>query len=175
MNKQKVKIMSVVAILFFLGFSTQTYSQMCCNNSNWNYNSGLHWWNSNTPEKYALSSDQVTKINSIRSSSSEKISVMQNKLIPLRLEYRKINLSSDYDINKLKSVRKEIRDLEDKISDVKLETKDQIKKVLSKEQLNYFNNDQYRWWNMADNCWYSGKSNMNYGGHHRMRSNHGCW
>jgi hypothetical protein len=64
------------------------------------------------------------------------------------------------DIQKSKSLRSKIRDKEGKIEGINLDTQGQIKKILNKVQLQYFNNNQYDWWEMDENCWHSNKKVM---------------
>jgi len=175
MIKKNVKLVFALAIIGFLGISSQAFSQNYCYYDNWSNDAGMQWWNNDIPTEYALTADQISKVNVIRANSSEKILPLQNELQSLRMEFRGYNSNSDADAKELKSYRNKIRNLEDKISDINLDTQAQIKKMLSKEQLKYFNDGGYGWWDMADNYWHSDHNMMTSSGEQgMMMRNHGC-
>ena len=58
-------------------------------------------------------------------------------------------MRSDAEIGKIKSYRKNINNLSDKIEDLRLEARSEINKVLTKEQRAYFG-DNYGRWDMND-------------------------
>ena len=174
MIRKNVKAVIAMAILSLAGLSSQAFSQNYCNYDNWTSSAGMQWWNNDIPTEYALSTDQISKINDVRANSSEKILPLQNELKSLRMEFRGYNSNSDADIQKIKSYRNKIHNLEDKISDINLDTRVQIKKMLSKEQLTYFNDGGYGWWNMADNCWHSNQNMMLSGERRMTMRGHGC-
>jgi Spy/CpxP family protein refolding chaperone len=106
------------------------------------------WWsNSNIPDKYQLSPEQITKIREIRSQYDDEIIPLQRELRSLRIEARGYASRSDAEIGKIKSYRKDINNLDDKIEDLRLEARAEINKVLTKEQRAYFG-DNFGWWNM---------------------------
>ena len=160
MIKKNVTLALSLLLIGLVTVSTQALSQNYNCYDNWTSSADMNWWNNDIPSEYALSTNQVEKINEIRATSNEKILPLQNELLSLRTEYRNYNSTTDVDVQKIKSVRKNIRDLEDKISDINLDTKVQIKKILTKEQLKYFDDGGYGWWNMDDNCWHSNHSKM---------------
>jgi Spy/CpxP family protein refolding chaperone len=174
MKTGKLKWMFLLAGLIALSASQVSAQPHCCN-SNWSANADAQWWNYNTPAEYALSAEQITEINKLRKNSNEKILPLENELRSLRIEYRAANSNPELDVKKLKSLRSNIRDKEEKIEDINLETKVQVKKLFNKEQLAYFNNNQYNWWDMAENCWYSGNMGMNSRKQMMMSSRNHCW
>ncbi len=108
------------------------------------------WWsNSNVPSKYQLSPEQITKTREIRSQYDDEIIPLQRELRSLRMEARGYALRSDAEIGKIKSYRKNINNLSDKIEDLRLEARSEINKVLTKEQRAYFG-DNYGRWDMND-------------------------
>ncbi len=153
MLKKNVKLVFTVVLIGLIGFSSQTFAQDYYSYDSWSGDAGMQWWNNNVPQEYALSSNQITKINKIRAKSNKKILPLQNELRSLRMRYDRYGSGSD--IQKIKSNRNKIRVLEAKISGINLATRVRIQKVLGKTQLTYFNNGGYGWWNMADDCWYS--------------------
>ncbi|MHB8906952.1 MAG: Spy/CpxP family protein refolding chaperone [Melioribacteraceae bacterium] len=106
------------------------------------------WWsNSNVPAKYQLSPEQITKIREIRSQYDDEIIPLQRELRSLRMEARGYASRSDAEVGKIKSYRKDINNLNDKIEDLRLNAKAEINKVLTKEQRVYFG-DNFGWWDM---------------------------
>lgn len=170
MLKKNVKLIFAVVLISLIGFSSQTFAQDYYPYDNWSENVDMQWWNNNVPREYALSSNQIAKVNDIRAKSSKKILPLQNKLYSLRSKLRGYNR---YDIQALRSYRNKISRLGNKISDINLATRVQVQKVLGKNQLTYFNNGGYGWWDMADDCWYS-PNTASYGadGRNRMRRYH---
>ncbi len=165
MLKKNVKLVFAVVLMSFIGFSSQTFAQDYYSYDNWSRDAGMQWWNGDVPQEYALSSSQIAKINDIRAKSSKKILPLQNKLYSLRS--RRLG-HNGYDTQELQSYRNKIGRLESKISEINLATRVKLQKVLGNNQLTYFNNGGYGWWNMADDCWYS-PNTMSYGSYGRDR------
>jgi hypothetical protein len=159
MKTRNFKLTFLLAGVIALSLS-QVMAQPHCCNSNWSTNADAQWWNNHTPTEYALSAEQITRINKLRKNSYEKKLPIENELRRLRMEYQVTNSNPELDVKKAKALRTSIRDKENKINDINLETKLQIKKLLYKKQLTYFNNSQYTWWDMAENCWYTGNREM---------------
>jgi Spy/CpxP family protein refolding chaperone len=174
MKTGKLKWMFLLAGLIALSVSQVSAQPHCCN-SNWSANADAQWWNNNTPAEYALSAEQITEINKLRKNSYEKKLPIENELRSLRMEYRAANSNPELDVKKVKSLRSTIRDKEEKIEDINLETKVKVKKLLSEKQLTYFNNNNYRWWDMSENCWYSGNMGMNSHRKMMMSRRGNCW
>lgn len=78
----------------------------------------------------------------------------------MRIEYRGYSSRYDAGTGKIKSYRKQIRNLEDKIDDLRLDARGEINKILTKEQRLYFNNGNYGWWDAGRNWWHSGGHGM---------------
>ena len=104
-------------------------------------------WNNNMPQKYQLSADQMTNIRDIRSQYDDQIFPLQRELRSLRMEARGYESRSDAEIGKIKSYRKDINNLGDKIEYLRLEARAEVNKVLTKEQRAYFG-DNFGWWDM---------------------------
>ncbi|MGK7396607.1 MAG: hypothetical protein ACNS62_18660, partial [Candidatus Cyclobacteriaceae bacterium M3_2C_046] len=113
--------------------------------------------------------------NELRKNSYEKKLPIENELRSLRMEYRAANSNPELDVKKVKSLRSTIRDKEEKIEDINLETKVQVKKLLSEKQLTYFNNNNYSWWDISENCWYSGNMGMDSRKQMMMSHRNNCW
>lgn len=169
MLKKNVKLVFAVVLMSLIGFSSQTFAQNYSHLDNWSRDAGMDWWNYDVPPEYSMTTKQIAKINNIRAKSSKKILPLQNKLYTLRGNLRGHN---GYDVQELRSYRNKISRLENKISEINMATRVQIQKVLGKNQLTYFNNGGYGWWDMADDCWYSPNTSYygTYGrGRDRMR------
>src|SRR3989337_1744901 len=104
-------------------------------------------WNDNVPQKYQLSADQMTSIRDLRSEYADQIIPLQRKLRSLRMEARGYASRSDAEIGKIKSYRKDINNLGDKIEYLRLETRAEVNKVLTKEQRAYLG-DNFGWGDM---------------------------
>ena len=168
----------IVAAFVVVSFAvTPAFSRDCCYWDNWNASTDAAWWNYNVPAQYSLTAEQITTINGIRTKYNEKILPLQNELHALRIESRGYSSRPDADINKIKSYRKQIRKLEDKIDDLRLDARNKINKVLTKEQRLYFNNGNYGWWDADRGWWHSGGGMMGSGRMGRMMDMGGgrCW
>ncbi|MEE4198690.1 MAG: hypothetical protein V2I54_13710 [Bacteroidales bacterium] len=163
----------LTGLIIFL--ASQAMAQHHCCNSNWSAKADAQWWNYNTPVEYALTTKQITKINQLRKISYEKKLPIENELRSLRMEYQAANSNPDLDVQKLKSLRSSIRDKEEEIDNINLETKVQVRKLLTEKQLTYFNNNNYSWWDMSENCWRSGNMGMNSHRKMMMSQRNRCW
>lgn len=155
--------------------ASQAMAQPHCYNSKWSATADAQWWNYNTPAEYALSAEQIMEINKLRKNNYEKKLPIENELRSLRMEYQAANSNPDLDVKKVKSLRSSIRFKEEKIEDINLETKVQVKELLTEKQLTYFNNNNYSWWDMSENCWYAGNMDMNSRRQMMMSFPNNCW
>jgi Spy/CpxP family protein refolding chaperone len=174
MLTNKLKMVFALAIISMVTLSAQAFSQDYCYYDNWTRDAGAQWWNSNVPAQYALSAEQTTNINDIRTKTSEKVLPLQNELRALRIESHGYNSNPNADIEKIKSYRNKTRNLEDKISDHQLDARGKINKLLTKEQRLYLNDGGYGWWDMDDNWWHSNHRGMSGNRGHRMMNRRGC-
>lgn len=136
-------------IMLFSSFTSSVNAQgwnnrNCMGGMNWN---GGWQWNNDVPQKYQLSADQITRIRDLRSQYDDEIIPLQRELHSLRMEARGYASRSDAEIGKIKSYRKDINNLGDKIEDLRLEARTEVNKVLTKEQRVYFG-DNFGWWDM---------------------------
>jgi len=179
MLRKKIKIWVAPLVILAIGIimATKTFSQNYCNYDNWTGNAGAQWWNSNIPTEVALSAEQIANISDIRTKTSGKLLPRQRELQSLRIEYHGYNANPNAEIQKIKSYRSKIRDLEEKISYLQLDARGKINKILTKEQRLYFNNGGYGWWDSGDNWWHSCNSNHWMSGQqgHWMKKRHGCY
>lgn len=175
MKTKRLKLTTFLVAATFVFITSQAIGQPNCCNPKWSVNADTQWWNYNTPAEYALTAEQISEINKLRKESNEKTLTIENELRTLRMEYRAANSESNLDVEKVKSLRSNIRDKEEKIEDINLKTKVQIKKLLNEKQLAYFNNNQYNWWDMGENCWYNGKMGMSHGKQAMRSGRSRCW
>ena len=174
----KLKMLFTFAVLGLFALASQSFSQGNCYWDNWQTNAGSSRWNNNVPAQYVLTAEQITQIGKIRTKYNEKILPLQNELRALRIEFRGYDSRYDAETGKIKSYRKQIRDIEDKIYDLRLDARGKISKVLTKEQRLYFNDGKYGWWDSEQGWWHSGGHDMmNSGRMGRMmgRSGNSCW
>ena len=170
--------LAVAVVITAVAFAASpVFSHGDCYWDNWNSNADAAWWNNSVPTQYALTAEQITTINGIRTKVNEKILPRQNELRALRIESRGYSSRPDADINKIKSYRKQIRNLEGKIDDLRLDARGKINKALTKEQRQYFNNGNYGWWDADQNWWHGGRGMMRSGRMDRKMDMDGgrCW
>ncbi len=154
MSKKKFVLSALIlgAAAVPLFFSSSAFAQW------WGYGMGGHYgmlgsyrgtgmmgWNQNVPEKYWLTAQQIDNVRQIRSDYGDKIVPLQQRLYSLRIEARGYASDPDADLGKIRDYREEIRGLEGKIDDLRLDARGEINKVLTKEQRVYFS-DNFDWW-----------------------------
>ncbi len=150
-HKKLALIVSLIGTIIFFSSLTSSVNAQGWNNRNC-MGGGMNWgdgwqWNSNVPQKYQLSADQMTTVRDIRSQYDDQIFPLQRELRSLRIEARGYESRSDVEIGKIKSYRKDINNLSGRLDDLRLEAKGEINKILSKEQRAYFGNN-FGWWDM---------------------------
>ena len=140
-----------IVFMGLIGFSSPAMAQGY-SFDNWSENAGAQWWNRDVPGEFALTGDQIAKINKIRAKSRSKILPLQKKLVSLQSKRRAYN---GYDNRQFLSYKMKIDQLENKIREINLETRLAVRNVLGQHQLAYFDDGRYGWWDSADDCWYS--------------------
>ncbi len=145
-----------------LTISTLAFSQGMRYWNDWDRGAGSGWWNNGISSQYALSSDQIQKINNIRLKYNQKILPLQNELDSVLYEARSYSLTPNADTNRIKSYNRKSRDLEGKVADIRIDMQSDINKLLTAEQRLNFNNGGYGWWDMDRDWWYGG-SGIGYG------------
>lgn len=160
LQSKSSKLLVAVAVIGMLAFATQGFSQGYCYWDNWKMGAGSGWWNNNVPTQYALSAEQITKINDIRAKYSKKILPLQNELRSLRIESRGYSSRYNADVDKIKDFRNNERKLEARIDDYRLDMRKDIGKLLTEEQRVYFNEGGYGWWDTDGNWWHEGSHGM---------------
>jgi len=150
-NQKFFSVLGLTVLSLILIFSL-AYSQGrgMHGNGKWLSADNPEWWNANVPQQYWLSSDQISKIVTIRKKYDDKIQPLRQQLRDLKVEARKYSIQPDADIKKIKDYRKKIRNLQDKIDDLRLNARAEINKVLTKDQRAYFSSYAFgNWWNMG--------------------------
>jgi len=161
-HKKFALIVSLIGIIMLVSSFTSSVNAQGWNNRNCmgGMNRDDGWkWNNDVPQKYQLSADQKKSIGDIRSAYGDQIVPLQKELGTLRIEANGYASRSDAEIGKIKSYRKDIHNLDDKIADLRLEAKAEINKVLTKEQRAYFD-DNFVWGDMAGNMMNNMDCNM---------------
>lgn len=163
------------------------------NSSNHTYDSS--YWNSNVPEKYWLSDEQISQADKIKTEYDDLIQPEIEKLNSVRDDFSAYQQQDEISRGRIKEYQSELRDIEDNIYSLKMEAAGKIRMILSKVQRPYYNNYVYNDW-CDDWGWnYSGYMDygmrdydgyMDYGwgcgymgsgmrSHGRMYSRGGCW
>lgn len=161
----------VVSLMIFSGSGhAQMFGRCPMSGGNW------HGWSArNVPEQYRLSEEQQAKIDQIHAKFDEKLLPLRKELTAKRLEWRAYISRDDASPEKIKAYRKEIRDLQDKIDDLRLDAKTEINQVLTKEQRAYFGN-RYDLWGMAHgHDGFCPMMNEDWSWDSSMMRGHDCW
>jgi len=140
-----------IVLLGLIGFSSPTMAQSYPFD-NWSENAGMQWWNRDIPQEYALTKNQIARINKIRTKSMNKILPLQKKLVSLQAKQRRYN---GYNNQQFLAYKIKIDELKNKIMTINRETRLVVQNILGQEQQAYFNNGGYGWWDSDDGCWYS--------------------
>ncbi|NOZ62554.1 MAG: hypothetical protein GXO74_12855 [Calditrichaeota bacterium] len=174
MVRNKAKPAFLLAVISLIALFSSVFSQAGCPFDKWQKNASAQWWNSNVPVKYALAAKEVKELNKIRNKNSKKIIPLQEELQILKIEFGRYLGQSEIDIREIKSFRKKIFHLEEKILKLQLETRDKIAKILTKKQKRYFYNGGYGWWDKETNWWHSKSQNKSGSRGHKRIDPHGC-
>lgn len=153
------------------------------------------YWNSNVPEKYWLSDEQISQANKIKTEYDDLIQPEIEKLNSVRDDFSAYQQQDEISRGRIKEYQSELRDIEDNIYSLKMEAAGKIRMILSKVQRPYYNNYVYNNW--CDDWGWNYGGYMNYGmrdydgymdyswgcdymgsgmrSHGRMYSRGGCW
>ena len=181
----------IAALLVSLTLFAQNQSKK---NNSMNHTYDSSWWNSNIPEKYRLSDDQINQANKIRTEYNSLIQPEIEKLNSMRGDFSDYRRQDDISSKRIREYQKQLRDIEDNIYSLKVEAAGKIRNVLSKSQKPYYNNYIYNDWcydwgwnytgymghGMKDegymDCgWGWGSMGSRMRNHGRMNSRSGCW
>ncbi len=185
----------IAAVIAILSVSLVLFAQehpKKNNSTNHTYDSS--YWNSNVPEKYWLSGDQINQVNKIRTEYDDLIQPKIEKLNSVRNDFYNYQQQDEISSKRIREYQTELRGIEDNIYSLKMEAASKIRNVFSKSQRPYYNNYVYNdwcddWgWNYSgymdygmrdhgymDCGWglgYMGSGMRSYG---RMYSRGGCW
>ncbi len=107
----------------------------------WSYNSS-DWCNTNVPIKYRLTTKQMSSILYLQSKYDEIIRPEIEKLRTLRRDIK--NLNAESADNKSMDIQR----LEEKLFELRLEARIEIRSILSPKQITYFDDFIFsNWWN----------------------------
>ncbi len=137
-KNKKWQVISLVLIGLFL--FTAGASAQC---GMWRMN--RHGYGPVIQEKYPLTATQQQKIDEIHTKYDEKILPLERELYSKRLELQAYASSPDATAENIKTLRKEIRNLEGKIEDLKVDARAEAAKVLTREQREYYGNTISFW------------------------------
>ncbi len=170
-------------------------------NNSQNYTYDSSYWNTNVPEKYWLSDDQVNQVNKIKTEYDRRIQPEIEKLNSVRGEFSAYRQQDEISSKRIKEYQTRLRDIEDNIYSLKMEAASKIRNVFGKGQRPYYNNNVFNDW--CDDWGWNYSGYMNYGmrdhsqrdgfpgymdcgwgwgdmgsgmrGHDRMYNRGGCW
>ena len=147
-RNKKWAVISLVLIGLFL-ITAGAYAQCGMWKSNRN------WAGPMIPDRYRLDETQQQKIDEIHTKYDDKILPLQRELHSKSLELEAYKSRPDATAGKIKAFGKEIRNLEGKIDDLRVDAQAEAAKVLTKEQREYFG-DTFSFWSMGsgwhDDC-----------------------
>lgn len=143
-RKNRKWVLVLVALVGLVGLAGGLYAHWGMTGSSYRYGPG-----SLAPERYRLTEEQWRKIDDIHARYNEKILPLERKLSSKRLELKAYASGPEPTPEKIKAYYKEIRDLEGKIEDLKVDAHAEIAKVLTREQRDYFG-DIYTFWDIGD-------------------------
>ena len=107
----------------------------------WSYNSS-DWCNTNVPIKYRLTTKQMSSILYLQSKYDEILLPEIEKLKTLRKDIKNLNAES------ADNRSKKIQRLEEKLFELRLEARIEIRNILSPKQITYFDDFIFsKWWN----------------------------
>ncbi len=139
------------------GVKRHSYKEKEAFFDNWSPEARVHWWNRGVPPVYALTANQVSRLNAIRAAHRAKINPVQRKLKNLRMAFHGMDVKTRANLKKLGMNKAKIRLLEDEIVEISRNTEEHIKRLLNPQQAEYLNRNGYGWWNAADACWSTGR------------------
>ncbi len=145
------------------------------------------WWNSNVPEKYWLSNNQINQVNKIKTEYDGLIQPEIDKLNSVRGDFSDYRQQDDISSKRIREYQSELRGIEDNINSLRMEAESKIRKVFTSSQKAYFNDSRFGWWDgFYERCGW-GCGDMGYGmrnhgymdyGMRNYRGMHncgGCW
>lgn len=140
-------LLFVLISITVVSIPAQAHWGGCCSDKDWH-----GWSNTDWPDQYQLTVDQLTKVKEIRVELSKSVAPLVEKLRTARSEYATAETAAEPDADKLKSIRRSISGLEEKIDNLRIDANASINKVLSKTQRTYVTeHSNCDWWDM-DNC-----------------------
>ncbi|MDF1613117.1 hypothetical protein [Stygiobacter electus] len=163
-------------------------------NNSMDHTYDLSYRNSNVPEKYWLTDEQISQANKIKKEYDELIQPEIEKLNTVRGYFSDYQQQDDINSKRIREYQSEIRGIEDNIYSLKMEAGNKIKKVLNKSQRKYYNDSVFNGW--CDGWTWDYNGYMDYGlrnhgyteygwgcgymdsetrNHGRMYSHGGCW
>jgi hypothetical protein len=175
MNQNK-KIALLTLVLALFSVSSNIFGQRyMCNDCDY----GMRWWNSDLPSQYHLSSDQVDELERYREDFNQKIIPLQKELRALQIEMRGYVSRNDSDPSKVKEFRNQIRDVQDKIADIRIDARKKMSSVITEDQQIYINDSSVGWWNgLFERCGWDYGDMMydpDYGYNGRSGHRRSCW
>ncbi|MFZ0456055.1 MAG: periplasmic heavy metal sensor [Ignavibacteriaceae bacterium] len=167
----RIKNLSIIAALAIAGLLLLSFPVFAHGGGNNGY-CGNYTYNNNKQNNTQLSKEQTQKIDKIQDKYNDEALPLRQKLNTLRTEAYNYSLNNNTDIDKVKDYRQQIRDLQGKIDDLRLDALAEIDKVVPEDQQDNYNN-------YFNQCWGDTNGNSNYGmmgnGSYEMMNGNGSY
>ncbi|VAX25564.1 hypothetical protein MNBD_IGNAVI01-3055 [hydrothermal vent metagenome] len=103
---------------------------------------GMNWWNTNLPSQYKLEANQIVELNEYRIDYDIKILPLLEELIALQIKIK----TNNEEFAMIKYYYNKVRDIQNKMIDIRLDAKEEMSSVFTKSQQVYFNSSRVGWW-----------------------------
>lgn len=168
-NKKWFTGIAIVIVVLIVSLTLLGQENPKKNNSG-NHTNNPSWWNSNVPEKYWLSDDQINQVNKTKTEYDDFIQPEIEKLNTVRGDFSDYQEQDDINSKRIREYQSEIRGIEDNIYSLKMEAGNKIRKVLNKSQRTYYNDSVFNGWCDGWGWNYSGYMDYGKGKHGYMDS-----
>ncbi len=144
-NKKWFVGIAIVVVVLFVSLTLFGQDHQKKNNSG-NHTNNSSWWNSNIPEKYWLSDEQINQVNKIKTDYDDLIQPEIKKLNTVRGDFSDYRQQDDINSKRIREYQSELRGIEDNIYSLRMEAEGKIRKVFTNSQKVYYNDSRFGWW-----------------------------
>ena len=146
-NKKWFVGIAIVVVVLFVSLTLFGQDHQKKNNSG-NHTNNSSWWNSNIPEKYWLSDEQINQVNKIKTDYDDLIQPEIKKLNTVRGDFSDYRQQDDINSKRIREYQSELRGIEDNIYSLRMEAEGKIRKVFTNSQKVYYNDSRFGWWDV---------------------------
>jgi len=108
---------------------------------------GINWWNTSLPLQYKFTANQIVELNEYREDFDLKIFPLLKELRSLQMKFKSYINSNNSELAKIKHYYNQVKDIQKKIIDIRLDAREEMGSVFTENQQKYFNNSRADWWN----------------------------